>query len=84
MTLETLRKANELEAELYKIDKFLDAVKRNSLIRFFKKKTGIAVTVSDYMRETQLYELTQEQREKFIKMLEEEYEEKIEELNQLN
>ena len=36
------------------------------------------------MRETQLYELTQEQREKFIKMLEEEYEEKIEELNQLN
>ena len=38
MTLETLRKAKELEDELYKIDKFLDAVKRNSLIRFFREK----------------------------------------------
>ena len=58
--------------------------KANYNIRFFKKKNGIAVTVSDYMRETHLFELSRNQRQKFIAMLQEEYDEKLKELSELN
>lgn len=84
MTNETLKKAIELEKELDRIGNFLGYCKSNYNIRFFKKKKGIAVTVSDYMRETKLFELSREQREKFIAMLQEEYDAKKKELDELN
>ena len=40
--------------------------------------------MSDYMRETALFELSRKQREKFITMLQEEYDEKLKELSDLN
>lgn len=84
MTRETLDRAIVLQAELDDLRRFIHSCKNNYNIRFFKKKRGLAVTVSDYMRETKLYELSGKQREKFIAMLEEEYDEKKKELEELN
>ena len=84
MTQETLKKAKELETEISRIETFLTACKNNYNIRIFNKKKKTGVTVSDYMREIKYFELTMEQREKFIKMLKEEYDLKRKELEQLN
>ena len=78
----TLEKANSLQGEIYGIKDFLNYCKCNRNIRFFKKK-GITATVSDYMREVRLFELSNSQRDKFIKMLEEELAEKEKELEEL-
>lgn len=83
MTEETLRRANALKAEIERIESFLTACKNNYFIRLFKKPKRMGVTVSDYMREIQYFELTREQREKFIKMLQEEYDLKRKEFEQL-
>lgn len=83
MTEETLRRANALKAEIGRIESFLTACKNNYFIRLFNKPKRIGVTVSDYMREIKYFELTREQREKFIKMLQEEYDLKRKEFEQL-
>jgi len=84
MTDEVLKKANELKNEIYEIRKFLYSCKINRDIRFFKRKTGIAViVVFDYMRSTDYFELSTIQREKFINMLEEDLVEKEKELQEL-
>ena len=83
MTEETLRRANALNAEIGRIESFLTACKNNYFIRLFNKPKRMGVTVSDYMREIQYFELTREQREKVIKMLQEEYDLKRKEIEQL-
>lgn len=76
MTDETLKRAYKLDNELKRLGSFLTYCKNNYNIRFFKKKKGLMVTVSDYMRETKLFELSSDQRGKFIAMLQAEYDEK--------
>ena len=82
MTDDILQKANQLTREISDLESFLLYSKSCWHIRFFKKK--IMCTVSDYMKETRLYELTKNQRLKFIAMLEEELVEKKKQLEQLN
>lgn len=90
MTIETLFKANELKKELENISGFLDTMKNNRKVtifnRLFKKKDkeNIGVVISDYMRPYCYFELNRKQREKFIAILQEEYNEKSEELKRLN
>jgi hypothetical protein len=79
----TLRKANDLQEQINELDRFIYSCESNRNIRFYKKKCLMA-TVSDYMRETKLYELNPKLRDKFIIVLKEEKSELQKQFDDLN
>lgn len=80
MTNNDLIHANNLKDKINYLEKFILEVKSNWCIRIFNRtikkrhRDKIGVVISDYMRPYFYYELTKEQREKLIKILEEDLE----------
>lgn len=89
MTEETLQKANKIKKELLEIDGFLYSAKNNYNIKVFNKLfkkrdiKNISVVISDYMRPYQYFELNKELRQKFIALLQEEYDKENKEFEDL-
>lgn len=77
MTNNDLIHANNLKDKINYLEKFILEVKSNWNIRIFNRtikkrhRDKLGVVISDYMRPYHYYELTKEQREQLIKILEE-------------
>lgn len=82
MKHETLKKANELQKQIYSLESFIRRCENNRNIRFYKKK-ALMVTVSDYLSEIKLYECTPRTRDIFILALKQELAELQDEFEKL-
>ena len=77
MTTNDLIYANELKEKILKTEMFISDLKCNRNIRIFNRainkrdREHLGVVISDHMRPYTYYELDKNQREKLIKLLEE-------------
>lgn len=77
MTTNDLFYANELKEKISKTEMFILDLKCNRTVRIFNRiikkndRENLGVVISDYMRRYEYYELDNNQRERLIKLLEE-------------
>lgn len=89
MTNDDLIHANNLKNKINNLEKFILDVNSNWNIWIFNRiikkrhRDKLGVVISDYMRPYLYYELTKEQREKLVKILEEDLKQYKEELENM-